>query len=65
MTPATQAIVVRSLEGELAAFEAEGDEYHAAAIREDELPAARSLARLIHKGTYRKVPSHSLPLILA
>lgn len=57
MTPEQQAQVILSLEGELRAYEEEGDEYHAQVIREDELPAARSLARLIHKASTHSPPA--------
>ena len=45
---AKRAEEVTRLETELAQLEADGDEYHAQGVRED-LEAARSLARLVHK----------------
>jgi len=43
-----QAAEVARLEAELALFVADGDEYHAEGVRDD-LLAATSLARLLHK----------------
>jgi hypothetical protein len=45
---AKQAAEVACLEAELAQLEADGDEYHAEGVKDD-LVAAQSLARLIHK----------------
>lgn len=45
---ARQAAEVKRLETELADLVTNGNEYHAAMVR-DELIAARSLARLVHK----------------
>ena len=56
---AKQVQTIVRLQGELNSYIADGNEYHAAAIRQDML-AASSYARLIHKHTrYRKVKTKS------
>lgn len=47
-----QEVAVAKLHEELAISEAAGNELHVREIAEKELPAAKSLARLIHKAPY-------------